>query len=81
MIGELQGEFGDLNIKYLKKKSQNVSREASGEHRGTVQNGCEIFAAKGQHFCSQRLISQPCNILPLAWSDLLVMAVTPSFQL
>ena len=38
MIGELQGEFGDLNIKYLKKKSQNVSREASGEHRGTMQN-------------------------------------------
>ncbi|RVX20803.1 hypothetical protein CK203_002380 [Vitis vinifera] len=52
-----------------------------GEHRGTVQNGCEIFAAKGQHFRSQRLISQPCNILPSAWSDLLAMAITPSFQL
>ena len=35
MIGGLQGEFGDLYIKYLKqKKSQNVGRkyrEASGE--------------------------------------------------
>ena len=49
--------------------------------RATVQNGCKIFAAKGQHFRSQRLISQPCNILPSAWSDLLAMAVTPSFQL
>ena len=72
MIGGLQGEFGDLNIKYLKqnilkylkmsvahigkrqentaalcrKISQNVGRtyrEASGEHRGTVQNGCETL--------------------------------------
>ena len=47
MIGGLQGEFGDLDNKYLK---QNISRcrseisqdvgqkyqEASGEHRGTV---------------------------------------------
>ena len=47
----------------------------------TVQNGCEIFAAKGQHFRSPRLISQSCNILPSAWSDLIAMAVTPSFQL
>ena len=44
------------------KISQNVGREASGEHRGTVQNGCEIFAAKGQHFRSPRLISQSCEI-------------------
>nr|CAN75577.1 hypothetical protein VITISV_022178 [Vitis vinifera] len=43
--------------------------------------GLRNFTAKGQHFRSQRLISQPCNILPLAWSDLLAMAVTPSFQL
>ena len=49
--------------------------------RCTMQNGCEIFAVKGQHFRSQRLISQPCNILPSAWSDLLEMAITPSFQL
>ena len=72
MIGGLQREFGDLDIKYLKqniskypkmsvaniwklqentvalyrKISQNVGwtyREASGEHRGTVQNGCETL--------------------------------------
>ena len=43
MIGGLQGEFEDLDIKYLKqnipKISQNVGRkyqEASGEHRNTV---------------------------------------------
>ena len=30
---------------------------------------------------SKRLISQPCKNLPSTWSDLLVMAVTPSFQL
>ena len=49
--------------------------------RCTVQNGCEIFAAKGQHFRSKRVISQQCKILPSAWSDRLPMAVTPSFQL
>ena len=35
MIGELQGEFGDLDNKYLNKISQRVGqqdREASGEH-------------------------------------------------
>ena len=68
MIGGLQGEFGDLDIKiskakYLKmsvanigklqenttalckKISQNVGRtyrEASGEHRGTVQNAAKL---------------------------------------
>ena len=49
--------------------------------RCTVQNGYEIFAAKGQDFRSPRLISQPCKNLPSAWSDLLAMAITPSFQL
>ena len=88
MIGGLQGEFGDLDIKYLKQKISKCRSQILGRLkrnstavRATVQNGCEIFAAKGQHFRSQRLISQPCNILPLAWSDLLAMAVTPSFQL
>ena len=43
MIGGLQGEFGDLDIKYLKqnipKYLKNVGRkyqEASGEYRSTV---------------------------------------------
>ena len=50
MTGVLQGEFGELDIKYLKqnylKIFQNVDRtyrEASGEHRGTVQNGYETL--------------------------------------
>ncbi|KAL6321175.1 hypothetical protein AAG906_015517 [Vitis piasezkii] len=58
-----------------------TSLEASGEHPCTVQNGCKNFAAKGQDFRSKRLISQSCKNLPSAWSDLLAMVVTPSFQL
>ncbi|RVW28487.1 Retrovirus-related Pol polyprotein from transposon 17.6 [Vitis vinifera] len=30
--------------------------------RCTVQNGCEIFTAKGQHFRTKRVILQPCKI-------------------
>ena len=50
MIGGIQGEFGDLDIKYLKqnipKYLKNVGRkyqEASGEHYGTAQNGYETL--------------------------------------
>ena len=60
MIGGLQGEFGDLDIKYLKQKISKCQSQISG---------------------SFRRISQSCNILPSAWSDLLAMTVTPSFQL
>nr|CAN80724.1 hypothetical protein VITISV_032186 [Vitis vinifera] len=78
MIGGLQGEFGDLDIKYLKQKISKCRSHISGSFRRTPRH-CEkwreIFAAKGQHFRSQRLISQPCNILPSAWSDLLAMTV------
>ena len=85
MIGWLQGEFEDLDIKYLKqnisKKSVGNIRKLQEKFRCTMQNGCEIFTAKGQHFRSKRVISQPCKILPLAWSDRFPMAVTPSFQL
>ena len=70
MIGGLQGEFGDLDIKYLKqnipKYLKNVSRkyqEASGEHRGIVQNGCEtlrVSAVKGSgHICPGKLKRPP----------------------
>ena len=49
MIGGLQGEFGDLDIKYRKQKiSKNVGRkyrEALGEHYSIVQNGCETLRA------------------------------------
>ena len=40
MIGGLQREFGDLDIKYLKQNISKVGRtylEASGEHRSTMQ--------------------------------------------
>ena len=50
MVGGLQGEEWKFIQKYLKKISKSVGRnyrEASGEHLCTVQNGCEILAAKG----------------------------------
>ena len=66
MIGGLQGEFGDLDIKYLKQKNLKMSVANIGKlqekFRCTVQNGCEIFVAKGQHFRNKRVISQPCKI-------------------
>ena len=37
MIGGLQGENGDLNIKYLKKKSKSVGRKYLGLHRWILQ--------------------------------------------
>ncbi|RVW87087.1 hypothetical protein CK203_048338 [Vitis vinifera] len=41
-------------------------RKLQEKFRCAVQNGCEIFAAKGQNFRSPRLISQPCkNFLQL----------------
>ena len=66
--------------KNLKMSVANIGK-LQEQFRCTVQNGCEIFAAKGQYFRSPRLISQPCKNLPSAWSDLLAMAITPLFQL
>ena len=66
--------------KNLKMSVANIGK-LQEKFRCTVQNGCEIFAAKGQHFRSKRVISQQCKILPSAWSDQLPMVVTPSFQL
>ena len=74
MIGGLQGEFGDLDIKYLKQNISKCRSQILGSFRRN-------FAVKGQHFCSPRLISQPCKNLHSAWSDRLPMVVTPSFQL
>ena len=59
MIGGLQGEFGDLDIKYLKQNISKFGRkywEALGEipqQEGCVQEGCEISQQKGQHFATQ----------------------------
>ena len=77
MIGELQGEFGDSDIKYLKQKNLKMSVANIGklqENFAAVQDGCEISQHEGHHFAALR----NC---PSAWSDWLPMAVTPSFQL
>ena len=66
--------------KYLKMSITNIRKL---KENTTAVRARELwnFAAKGQHFRSPRLISQPCKNLPLAWSDRLPMAITPSFQL
>ena len=77
MIGGLQGEFGDLDIKYLKQKNLKISVANIGKLQGNfaaVQEGCEISQHEGHHFAALRN-------LPSAWSDRLPMVVTPSFQL
>ena len=82
MIGGLQGEFGDLDIKYLKQNIKKCRSQISGSfRRNSTVRGLRNFAAKGQHFCSPRLISQSCKNLPSTWSNRLPMDVTPSFQL
>ena len=56
MIGGLQGEFGDLNIKYLKQKNLKMSvaniRKLQ-ENFTTVQEGCEISQAESLHFAAK----------------------------
>ncbi|RVW33550.1 hypothetical protein CK203_095935 [Vitis vinifera] len=46
-----------------------------GEIHSTVQKGCEIISQQKGDFAAL------CKILPSAWSDRLVMALTSSFQL
>ena len=48
-IGGLQGEFGDLDIKYLKQKISKCRSQISGSFRrnsSAVQEGCEISQKK-----------------------------------
>ena len=52
--------------------------QISGNFRRNSTALCKMVA---KSFRSKRVISQPCKILPSAWSDWLPMAVTPSFQL
>ena len=78
MIGGLQGEFGDLDHKYLKQNISKSWSEISGSFRRDSVALCKMAA---KSFRNKRVISQPCKNLPSAWSDLLAMAVTPSFQL
>ena len=45
MIGGLQGEFGDLDIKYIKQKNLKMSVaniEKLQENFAAVQEGCKI---------------------------------------
>ena len=55
MIGGLQGEFGDLDIKYLKQKNLKMSvaniRKLQ-ENFATVQDGYEISQHEGHHFAA-----------------------------
>ena len=47
MIGGLQGENGDLDIKYLKQKNLKVSVANIGklqENFASVQDGCEMVS-------------------------------------
>ena len=54
MIGGLQGEFGDLDIKYLKQKISKRRSQISGSfRRNSTARGLRNFAAKGQHFRAQ----------------------------
>ena len=76
MIGGLQREFGDLDIKYLKQKNLKMSVaniEKLQENFAAVQEGCEISQHERHHFAA-------LWNLHLVWSDQLPMVVTPSFQ-
>ena len=56
MIGGLQGENGDLNNKYLKKKSKRVSckyLEALKRISQACKIGYEILQAEGLHFAAK----------------------------
>ena len=77
MVGGLQGEEWKFIQKYLKKNIQKCWSQLSGSFRRTPVH-CAKWLRNSR---SKRLISQPCKNLPSTWSDLLAMAVTPSFQL
>ena len=56
MIGGLQGENGDLNNKYLKKKSKSVGRkylEALRRISQACKMGYTISQAEGLHFAAK----------------------------
>ena len=73
MIGGLQEENGDLDIKYLKQKNLKISVANIGKLQENTRALCKmamklsqqkdnIFAAKRTIFRSPRLISQSCEI-------------------
>ena len=84
MIGGLQGDFGDLDIKYLKKNISKCRSHISGSFKRTPRNCAKWlrnFHSKRTTFSQPKADFAAVQNLPLAWSDWLPMAVTPSFQL
>ena len=77
MVGGLQGEEWKFIQKYLKKNIQKCRSQISGNFRRNSRALCKM-AAK---FSQQKADFAAVQNLPSAWSDLLVMAVSPSFQL
>ena len=56
MIGGLQGEFRDLDIKYLKQKNLKISVTNIGklqENFVAMQDGCEISQHEGHYFAAK----------------------------
>ena len=56
MISGLQGENGNLNNKYLNKKSKRVCRkylEALRRISQACKMGCEIWQAESLHFAAK----------------------------
>ena len=84
MIGGLQGEFGSLDIKYLK---QNISKKCRSQISGSFKRILQPCKRAMKFRSKKDTISQPkadfavVRNLPSAWSDWLPMAVTLSFQL
>ena len=66
-VGFQLAVFGFQRVTYIRKLQE--------EFHSTVQKSYEIISQQKGDFAAL------CKILPLAWSDLLEMAVTPSFQL
>nr|CAN82151.1 hypothetical protein VITISV_009023 [Vitis vinifera] len=87
MIGGLQGEFGDLDNKTLKKNISKCRSQISGSTKDhfagenevceisqTHKKGCEITSQQKADFTALRSWLSACSVR-------LPMAVTPSFQL
>ena len=81
MIGGLQGEFEDLDIKYLKQKISKCQSQISGSFRRTPCKRAVKFRSKKDTILQPKVDFAVVRNLPSTWSDWLPMAVTPSFQL
>ena len=86
MIGGLQGEFGDLDIKYLKKNISKCRSQISGSTKDhftgenevyeisqTHKKSCEITSQQKADFAALRSWLSACGVR-------LPTAVTPSFR-